>query len=145
MREPVSIDAWAALHSSTRASSAMLWSDRPRDLQDMTGPQEGPRATLEVLQSMHGLGVTPTTYHGLWQQRSGVQSEAAVCWEHKLLCQTLGLALQYDHLDVTNVAFLELVTRRFVMIERAVKLNPKAPSLAVPLRMIHHALSQGRG
>ena len=83
-----------------------------------------------MLHSIRGLGVRPFAHHDLWQQRSSVLSEAAVCWEHQLLCQTLGLAVQYDRLDVTNVASLELVTRCLVMMERAVKLNPEAPSFA---------------
>ena len=57
----------------------------PRELKDMTDwPHKGPRATLLVLQSIHGLVVAPTTHHDLWQQRSGVHLEAAVCWQHKV-------------------------------------------------------------
>ena len=56
-------------------------------------------------------GVTPTTHHDLWQQQSGVHSEAPMCWEHKFLCQTFWFAVQYDRLDESNAARLELVTR----------------------------------
>ena len=39
------------------------------NLKDMTDwPHEGPGATLEALQSIHGLGVSPTTDHDLLQQ-----------------------------------------------------------------------------
>ena len=63
-------------------------------------PHEEPRATSsEVLHSIHGLGVTLVTYHHLRQQRFGGHSEAAVCWEHKFLSQTLGLAVQHDRFD----------------------------------------------
>ena len=60
-----------------------LASFRTRHLKDMTDwPHEGRMATLEVLRSVYGLAVKPTTHHDLWQQRSGVHSaEAAVCWE----------------------------------------------------------------
>ena len=36
-----------------------------------------------------------------------------------------GHAVQYDRLDVTNVAFLELVSLRMVMIERVVRSTRK--------------------
>ena len=53
--------------------------------------------------------------------------------------------MQYDRLDVTNVASLQLASWRLVMIERAAKLNPKAPVIAGLHRMIGHALSEGDG
>ena len=44
-----------------------LASFRPRELKAVTGwPHEGPRATLEVLQSIHGLVVAPATNHDQW-------------------------------------------------------------------------------
>ena len=47
-----------------------------RELKDMTSwPNYGPGATLEVLHSIDGLEVALTTYHDLWQQRSGVHSQ----------------------------------------------------------------------
>ena len=95
--------------------------------------REGPE------QSIHGLEVTPTIYHDL------LHSEAAVFWMHKLFCHALGLAMQYDRLNVTNVASQRLVSWRLVMIERAVKLNPKAPSFAGLHGMIDHTLSEGGG
>ena len=80
---PTSINAGSVM---SLGDALALASFCPRELKDMIGwPHEGPRATLEVLQSIHRLGVAPTSYHDLWQQRSGVHSEAAVCLEHKLL------------------------------------------------------------
>ena len=118
-----------------------LASFRPRGLKNLTGwPHEGPRSTLEVLQLIHGLlsprSVTATI-------RGSLRSGSVL--EHKLLYQILGLAVQRDRLDVTIVASVEMVTRRLVMIERAVKLNLKAPSCAGLHRMVDHALSEGGG
>ena len=41
-----------------------------------------------------------------------------------------------------GISSLELVTWRLVMIERVVKLNPKAPSFAELHRIIEHAFSE---
>ena len=91
-------------------------------------PHEGPSATLEVLQSIHGLGLALTNHHGpVAATIRGSLGSDSVLEAHNFLCQTLELAVQYDRLNVTVVASLELVTGCLVMIERAVKLNPKSP------------------
>ena len=112
---------------------------RPADLATVpTWPHSGPRAVVELLQGIHGLGLTTSTYHTYWVRESGVHGESAVAWEHKMHLQVLGLAVGYDGLDPTNCAHLELVARRIVMIERAVKVNPKAPSFEGLHKMIEH-------
>ncbi len=57
----------------------------------------------------------------------------------------LAMAICYDRLDATNVAALELAARRIVMIGRAVRVNPKAPSFIGLRKMIEHALDEGGG
>ena len=124
------------------ASSVMnlgdaLASFRPREHKDMTGwSHEGPRASLEVLHSIRGL--EGHTYHLPQSVAATIQGPLRSC---SVLRTQIPVKpwVQHDRLDVTNVASLELVIQRLVMVERAVKLNPKA------LRMIDHALSEGRG
>ena len=116
---------------------------RPRERKDMT---DWPRGRTQ--NNFGGAAVDPRagdSYHLpriVAAKRSEVQSEAAVCWTHKLLCLTPRLAVQYDRLDATIVASQELVSRRLVMIERAAVLNPQAPSSARLHNMIDHALSE---
>eukprot|EP00959_Pyramimonas_sp_CCMP1952_P203091 4247168-Pyramimonas_sp.AAC.1 len=55
-----------------------------------------------------------------------------------MLLQILGLAVGCDGLDPTNCGSLELAARRIVMIERAVKVNPKSPCFDGLHKMIEH-------
>ena len=50
--------------------------------------------------------------------------------EHATLTETLRWAIQYDQLDVTMTASSELIARRLVQIEAAVKKNPKIPDFS---------------
>ena len=119
---------------------------RPRDLKEVVDwPHQGPRAVSEFLRSVLTLGLTMFTYHDHWVRQSGVHGESSVSWEHKMLCAALAMAIGYDRLDVTNVASFELVARRILMIERAVRVNPKAPSFVGLHKMIEHALDEGGG
>eukprot|EP00974_Lingulodinium_polyedra_P130258 11213175-Lingulodinium_polyedra.AAC.1 len=60
-----------------------------------------------------------------------------------MLLQVLALSLCHDRLDGSNLAGLELAARRVIMIERAVKVNPKAPSFVGLHRMVQHSLDEG--
>ncbi|CAK0843206.1 unnamed protein product, partial [Prorocentrum cordatum] len=112
---------------------------RPVELAQMPSwPHPGPRAVVELLQGIHALGLTTATYHVHWVRESGVHAESAVAWEHRMLLQILGLAVGYDGLDPTNCGSLELAARRIVMIERAVKVNPKSPCFDGLHKMIEH-------
>ena len=62
-----------------------------------------------------------------------------------MICQALALGLGYDTLDGSNCACLELMARRALMIERAVKVNPKAPNFQGLQKMIEHSLDEGGG
>jgi hypothetical protein len=119
---------------------------RPVDLQRVPDwPHHGPRASLELLRGVHSLGLTLLTYHGHWAKSSGVNADSAVAWEHRMLCQQLALAVGFDCLDPTNCASLELASRRIIMIERAARVNPKAPSFQGLSKMVEHAMDEGGG
>ena len=108
-------------------------------------PHHGPRAVVELLRGVHSLGLTMLTYHAHWARTSGVHEDSAVSWEHKMLCQQLGLAVGFDCLDPTNCASLELAARRVIMIERAVRVNPKAPNFQGLTKMVEHSMDEGGG
>ena len=80
MREQVGFGAWARRHWSTRAVMPRRCS---RQLPTARAQGYDQLATRRTQSNLGAALVTPTTW---------VHSEAAVCWEHKLLCQTLGLA-----------------------------------------------------
>jgi hypothetical protein len=48
-------------------------------------------------------------------------------------------------LDPTNCASLELAARRVIMIERAVRVNPKAPNFSGLSKMVEHSMDEGGG
>ena len=73
-------------------------------------------------------GLTFFTYHDFSVRSAGAVADAATSHEHRSLCQILGLAMIYDRLDAANCGTLELAARRLIMIERAVRVNPRAPS-----------------
>ena len=119
---------------------------RPEDVAKKEGwPHAGPRALLEVIASILGLGLSFLTYHDYWQKQSGIHPEAAARWEHKVLCTTLALLTCLDRLDVSNCSGAEYAARRLVMLEKAVAVNPKSPSFHGLHRLIEHSLSEGGG
>ena len=119
---------------------------RPVDLNTVKHwPHEGPRALQEVISSINAIGLNFFTYHAHWEKTSGVNGESSISHEHSHICQTLGLAICYDGLDASNCAGLELAARRMVQIERAVKVNPKAPCFVGLTKMTQHALDEGGG
>ena len=119
---------------------------RPADLAAIPSwPHQGPRAINEIVPSIISLGLTFYTYHDHWVRQSGVAAESGTAHEHRSLCQILGLSTGFDRLDPTNCAGLELGARRLVMIERAVRVNPRAPSFEGLGKMTQHALDEGGG
>ena len=119
---------------------------RPQDLTKWEDwPHDGPRAVVEIIMSILRLGLTLFTYHDHWVRMSGVHAESAVSWEHRMLLMILGFLVNYDRVDPTNLAAAELLGRRVVMIERAVRVNAKAPTFAGLHKMIEHSLDEGGG
>ena len=55
----------------------------------------------------------------------------------------LAMSVNYDGRDPMNLAGLEMAARRLIMIERAVRINPKSPCCTGVGRMIEHALEEG--
>eukprot|EP00971_Amphidinium_carterae_P104106 2061796-Amphidinium_carterae.1 len=106
--------------TSSVSIKEVLQTSRPQNLEAVPAwPFAGPRAVTELLQAVHNLGLSMFTYHSFWSRQSGVHADSAVAWEHKMLCTELGLLVGYDRLDPANIAGIELMGRRLVMIERA--------------------------
>lgn len=49
-------------------------------------PHVGPRVVLEVLRGVRTLGLSLFTFHEHWARQAGIHREAAVAWEHRMLC-----------------------------------------------------------
>ena len=50
-----------------------------------------------------------------------------MCREHGIICVVLRLFMQFDQLDISNLAGCEYLVRRLLQIEAAVKRNPRQP------------------
>ena len=85
------------------------------------------RAAKELLDAVSQSGQELNQYHAYWQQRSGVAVNSAVAHEHRLGFDYLQLFLCFDQLDASNVAGLEALCRRLLIIQKAVRRNPKVP------------------
>ncbi|CAK0891661.1 unnamed protein product [Prorocentrum cordatum] len=119
---------------------------RPTDLAKIGDwPHSGPRAVIELVRGVVALGLTLFTYHAHWVRQAGVHGESGIALEHRIHCQVLALALGYDCLDASSLASLELLARRVLQIERAVRVNPKAPSFQGLAKMTEHAPDEGGG
>ena len=120
---------------------------RPMEL--VTGrpdwPFTGPRASSEVLVGIRGTGHELNTYFDLYMTRSGLHAGSHVAHELKMLLLMLFMLVSYDHLDVTNLAVGELMCRRVVQLQRAVRANPRAPDFTGLHKMIEHSMDEGGG
>ena len=119
---------------------------RPLDLDTIKDwPHAGPRASVEVLRGVRGLGRELITYHDPWLAAAGLQPDSPHRYEHRLLCSALGLMVNYDQLDLANCASAELLSRRLVQLERAVRACPRSPNFTGLGKMIEMNLSDGGG
>ena len=70
------------------------------------------------------------SFHAAWVQRCGASQSAAVVHEHRIGFDYLQLFMSYDQCDLTNLAGIEALSRRFLIIEKAIRRNPKAPDFS---------------
>ena len=91
-------------------------------------PLPGDRSVKEVLTSMRDSGQAGwDDHHTCWTTKSGVGGKSSVCREHGIICVVLRLFMQFDQLDISNLAGCEYLVRRLLQIEAAVKRNPRQP------------------
>jgi hypothetical protein len=119
---------------------------KPIDLtKELHWALSGPRSSMEVLTAVRSTGLELNTYHDKWQAKSGIHVESAICWEHKILFMALALLINFDQVDVSNLAGAEFMCRRILMIQKAVKMNPKCPAFGGLHRMIENNLDESGG
>ena len=91
-------------------------------------PLRGKRLAREMPLALRDAGRNGFEEHDLvWAKASGVGEKSAAGREHRLICRTLRLLLQYDHIDISNTASGEFMCRRLFQVETAVRRNPKQP------------------
>ena len=91
-------------------------------------PIQRPRSIKDYITAIRAIGAGGfLEFHSDWIKSSNVDKKSAAAWEHRFLLDLLQLLVQFDQLDPTSLASGELVVRRLVQIELAVKKNPKNP------------------
>ena len=88
---------------------------------------KGPAAVKEVLESIRSSGMEPPSYVTHYLGHSGINPTGGLANEFKHLMTILWMMVCFDRLDVHNIAAAEYVARRVLMIQRAVKRNPRVP------------------
>ena len=108
--------SFAAILSLVKEASFEFW------------PIQGPRSVRDYINAIRQLGAGGfLEFHADWVKTSGVGEKSGSAREHRFLLDLLRLMVQWDQLDATSLASAELVVRRLVQIELAVKKNPKTP------------------
>eukprot|EP00746_Dinoflagellata_sp_MGD_P159731 gnl/MRDRNA2_/MRDRNA2_86757_c1_seq1.p1 gnl/MRDRNA2_/MRDRNA2_86757_c1~~gnl/MRDRNA2_/MRDRNA2_86757_c1_seq1.p1 ORF type:complete len:406 (+),score=88.05 gnl/MRDRNA2_/MRDRNA2_86757_c1_seq1:297-1514(+) len=103
------------------------WRDYPEAVAIMDSddfgdwPLTGPRNALWRLKQLKRSGLTPLTQHQKWCERSKVGKTDRAKHEHECLAKVLDSAVSYDQLNACNLACIERVVKRRMLIEQAYK------------------------
>lgn len=98
---------------------------RMKELADW--PLDNARSTGFVVRELRKDGKTFSLAHADWVRGSGVRSNDRAVHEHKLLSKALDLAVTYDQLQIVNLASIECLVKRRMLIEDAYHGRPEAP------------------
>ncbi|CAK0822447.1 unnamed protein product, partial [Prorocentrum cordatum] len=90
-------------------------------------PFEGPSAAKEVLGDVAAAGLELHLYPTWWESKSGVNPAGSVAREVRLAFDYLRMLQAYDQTNMVSLAAVELICRRIVVCQKAVRRNPKAP------------------
>ena len=90
-------------------------------------PLESVRSSRFLLRELRRCSKTYLTSHTDWVKNSGVRSGDRAIHEHRVLSKALELAVSYDQLSVINLACLEVLVKRRMLIESAYEGSPEAP------------------
>ncbi len=84
---------------------------------DDAWPVEGPRAVHWLVEAFGSSGMAPVPRHHWWRQALGATTSDPGIDEHLFLSEVLQHALQYDQLNVCNLASFECLARRYQLWE----------------------------
>jgi hypothetical protein len=80
-------------------------------------PIEGPRTVAWYLGEVAKTGHDPSSRHVTWKHENDVKDDQRIAEVHEALSEVLDLAITYDQLDCSNLAFAECAARRLQQIE----------------------------
>ena len=105
----------------------------------------GPKSLPEFLTSVRASGLGIAGYANHYITSSGIPPGSAAAHEIRLLLEALRHFVEYDQVDVTNLAGAELMARRIVQMQRAIRRNPKHPDYSGLEDMLASALDETGG
>ena len=110
-------------------------------------PFRGPtkRAVVELVEAVVASGHTFASYWGYWVNQSGVVRQSAVANEMKVIMDTISYALTYDLVNIANLSSFEMLARRAIQIQKAVRKCPKHPSFEGLEMMLSSTLDESGG
>ena len=108
-------------------------------------PMQGPAAFTELILGIEASGVGLGGFHNWWVTISGISPSSGVANEHKCIFEALRHGLFWDGLAGRTLALFEFLSRRVLMIHRAVKRNPKHPNFEGLEVMLSSALDESGG
>lgn len=95
---------------------------------EMEGFPYEPRTCLQHLQAIQSVAASSYAHHLSWVQQSKLPEGSRAAFEDETLSRILDTAIQFDSLQVCNLASFELLVRRKQLIADAHSLNPASPS-----------------
>ncbi|CAK0899549.1 unnamed protein product, partial [Prorocentrum cordatum] len=84
---------------------------------DDAWPVEGPRTVQWLIEAFANSGMAPVPRHHWWRQALGATSSDPGIDEHLFLSECLQHGLQYDQLNICNLACFESMSRRYQLWE----------------------------
>ncbi|CAE7335826.1 unnamed protein product, partial [Symbiodinium pilosum] len=96
------------LRDGIELASESIWAD---------WPIKGPRTAKWVGQYFVSNGGSPMSMHNTWKVNCKLQPSDAGVLEHESICKALELAVEYDQLNIGELATIELLSRRLQMIQ----------------------------
>jgi len=108
-------------------------------------PFRGPSAVEEFLHGIDATGLDLAAYHGHWQTTSGVHPAAGCTIEFKNLLEIMRHLLLHDQVNVGTLAGAELIARRCLQIQRAVRRSARHPNFTGLEAMLSSALDETGG
>jgi hypothetical protein len=122
---PVVLDPSGDRHRDLSSAAAVCATE---ELEDW--PLDAVRNAGYILKEHKRRNRSFTQTHSEWVASSGIRTGDRAVVEHMVLSQSLDLAVQYDQLNVANLASMEVIASRRMVLEDAYRGSPEHPRFA---------------
>ena len=116
---------------------------RQQDFKDW--PFRGPRAVVELFDGVRASGMGFAAYANHYVQTSGLAPGSSAAHELRTLFNALRHLSEYDQADCSNLAAAELLSRRILQMQKAIKRSAKHPDYSGREAMMASQLDETGG